>query len=319
MTQAEPGAVAVVGAGVAGLACARRLAEAGVPVTVFDKSRGPSGRLSTRRRADGQWDHGAPFFSATEPAFERQCLAWREAGVLARWPDDRHWVGVPRMSALGRHLALGLDLRTTHRIAQVQRTADTWTLLDTDGRQHRGFARVVVAVPAPQAVPLLAAVPSLQAVVRTVRPHPVHALLVRTTDDLSELAPVLRPDHGPLELIVHNTAKPGRPDPPCLVAHTRPSWTRSVLEVDPTTLADRLLEALAQALGRPVAPLSVQVHRWRYAHASGARPWPAGFGWSSRAGVGVCGDWVGGVGVEGAWRSGTALAAAMRGHPGASK
>ena len=45
--------VAVVGAGIAGLAAARRLAAAGVEVTVFDKARRPGGRLATRR-AEGQ-------------------------------------------------------------------------------------------------------------------------------------------------------------------------------------------------------------------------------------------------------------------------
>ena len=42
---------AVIGAGMAGIACARTLMQAGHRVTVFEKSKGPSGRLSTRRCA----------------------------------------------------------------------------------------------------------------------------------------------------------------------------------------------------------------------------------------------------------------------------
>ncbi|WP_230945853.1 FAD-dependent oxidoreductase [Burkholderia vietnamiensis] len=41
--------VAIVGAGIAGLACARVLADAGHRVTVYEKSRGVGGRMSTRR------------------------------------------------------------------------------------------------------------------------------------------------------------------------------------------------------------------------------------------------------------------------------
>ena len=41
--------VAVIGAGIAGAACARALTLAGHSVRVFDKSRGPGGRLATRR------------------------------------------------------------------------------------------------------------------------------------------------------------------------------------------------------------------------------------------------------------------------------
>ncbi|MFG5409811.1 FAD-dependent oxidoreductase [Piscinibacter sakaiensis] len=43
-----PWRVAIVGAGVAGAACARALAQAGAELQVFDKSRGPGGRLATR-------------------------------------------------------------------------------------------------------------------------------------------------------------------------------------------------------------------------------------------------------------------------------
>ena len=52
--------VVVVGAGVAGLQCARRLRDAGLQVVVLDKARGVGGRVATRR-VDGQpVDHGGP-------------------------------------------------------------------------------------------------------------------------------------------------------------------------------------------------------------------------------------------------------------------
>lgn len=44
--------IAVIGAGLAGLSCAQALLQAGHAVHVFDKSRGPSGRMSTRRAED---------------------------------------------------------------------------------------------------------------------------------------------------------------------------------------------------------------------------------------------------------------------------
>ena len=55
--------IAVIGAGIAGLSCATQLQEAGLKVSVFDKSRGPGGRMSTRRGDDWQCDHGAQYLS----------------------------------------------------------------------------------------------------------------------------------------------------------------------------------------------------------------------------------------------------------------
>ena len=68
--------VAVIGAGLAGLSCAQALLQAGHTVHVFDKSRGPSGRMSTRRAEDqsGPWqcDHGAQYFTARDAAFRSE-------------------------------------------------------------------------------------------------------------------------------------------------------------------------------------------------------------------------------------------------------
>ena len=79
--------IAIVGAGVAGLACARALADAGLHVQIFEKSRGVSGRMSTRRGELGQCDHGAQYFTARDPAFRAQELEYvlrqsRSAGIF---------------------------------------------------------------------------------------------------------------------------------------------------------------------------------------------------------------------------------------------
>lgn len=82
--------IAIVGAGLAGLACARELTAAGVAVTLFDKSRGVGGRSSTRRvtLADGtalSFDHGAQYFTVREANFRRLVDRGAAAGMLARW------------------------------------------------------------------------------------------------------------------------------------------------------------------------------------------------------------------------------------------
>jgi hypothetical protein len=60
--------VAIVGAGIAGLTAGRALAAAGAAVELFDKRRGRGGHVSTRRRENGAFDHGARRFSARSAA-----------------------------------------------------------------------------------------------------------------------------------------------------------------------------------------------------------------------------------------------------------
>ena len=62
--------IAVVGAGIAVITCARTLIQAGHRVTVFEKSRGAGGRMSTRNTEFGSFDHGAQYFTVRDERFE---------------------------------------------------------------------------------------------------------------------------------------------------------------------------------------------------------------------------------------------------------
>ncbi|NCY02474.1 MAG: FAD-dependent oxidoreductase, partial [Planctomycetia bacterium] len=61
--------VAIVGAGIAGLAAASVLADRGRRVVVVEKSRGIGGRMATRRLGAAICDHGAQFFTVRGAAF----------------------------------------------------------------------------------------------------------------------------------------------------------------------------------------------------------------------------------------------------------
>ncbi|MEY4932043.1 MAG: hypothetical protein RLZZ403_363, partial [Pseudomonadota bacterium] len=63
------GTVAIVGAGLAGLACARVLFGAQYSVTVLEKSRGLGGRIATRRVGRLAFDHGAQYLVVRDAGF----------------------------------------------------------------------------------------------------------------------------------------------------------------------------------------------------------------------------------------------------------
>ena len=82
--------IAIIGAGIAGLACARELVQHGHDVSVFEKSRGPGGRMPTRwlnREAEPPvgFDHGTQYFQATAPAFADLLAQAEPAGAVAQW------------------------------------------------------------------------------------------------------------------------------------------------------------------------------------------------------------------------------------------
>ena len=181
--------IAVVGAGVAGLACARALA-ARAEVTLFDKGRAPGGRLMTRRTPPHAFDLGAQYFTARDPRFAREVDAWVGAGVCVPWPATivsapgpgelapsleratLRYVAQPGMSALARHLAAGLTLHTSHRVERLSRSGPELRVHASVGAPgvtlgpstsgassevDRGaYDRVAVCLPSAQAAPLVA-------------------------------------------------------------------------------------------------------------------------------------------------------------------
>ena len=55
--------IAVIGAGISGLVCARKLADAGHRVVVLEKSRSLGGRCATRKLGEHLVDTGAQYFT----------------------------------------------------------------------------------------------------------------------------------------------------------------------------------------------------------------------------------------------------------------
>lgn len=60
--------VAVLGAGLTGLACANTLMEKeGINVVMFNNGRTPGGRMASRDTTNGKVDYGAPCLNVTDP------------------------------------------------------------------------------------------------------------------------------------------------------------------------------------------------------------------------------------------------------------
>jgi len=97
---------AVIGAGMAGITCARTLVQAGHRVTVFEKSRGLGGRMSTRDSAFGTFDHGVQYFTVRDPRFlqalettPKLCKRWSANTVQVL--DELGHVAWPTLTRIG--------------------------------------------------------------------------------------------------------------------------------------------------------------------------------------------------------------------------
>jgi predicted NAD/FAD-dependent oxidoreductase len=324
--------IVIIGAGLAGLACARRLGAGGHVVRLFDKGRGPGGRMSTRRVATPQgeagFDHGAQYFTVRDAGFQRQVEAWAASGVAARWPaaGPDAWVGTPAMNAPVKALAAGLDVTWSAQVDALRREGDGWHIAGRGagpgagrgagpgagpgagaGVAERPFDAVLLAIPAEQAGPRLAAfAPEWAALAKATEAEPCWTVMAAFAGAVA--APDVLKEGGPIGWAARNQSKPGRSGPEAWVIQAGPGWSRAHLEETPEQVAPQLLDAFAARTGPLPEVLTASAHRWRYAKSGKAG---RGALWDPALRLGVCGDWLLGPRVECAWLSGEQLAAAV--------
>lgn len=318
---------AIIGAGIAGLNLARRLAQGGVEVQLFEKARGPSGRLSTRRAEVGQFDHGAQYLTARDPRFRAQVDDWLARGILAPWTGrivrlagsatlgeepvvaeaKERFVGQPRMSALARDMLGDLPIELGVRIERADREDARWTLRSEAGEVYSGFDVLLLAVPAPQAVPFLDRVPATRSKVEGVAMLPCHAVMVRFEEALDVGFEGAFVDGPELSWVALDSSKPGRGSDACWLLHSQAEWSTANVDLESADVIRELLAGFEGALGRSLPQLAFSsAHRWLYARTGDALSDRAI--WHPEEGLGLCGDWLQGDRVEDAYLSGETLA-----------
>ncbi len=338
---------AVVGAGLAGVACARTLAQAGHDVTVIERQPHAGGRTGSLDTAYGSFDSGAQYFTVRDERFERALAT--VPGLARRWsvstvrvldaagrvaaaappPGEPHWVATPTMDALvqawGEPLARAGRLLTHTQVTRIERDRvrpGAWQLgtesSDGSARTLAGFDAVLFALPAPLTQQLLAqcdvAPPWAQALA-DVQIAPCWTLMLAFAQavrpGLVTLGPqwnAARSTHHRVAWLARESSKPGRTQIERWTVQASPAWSREHLADEPARIRAKLTRAFAELTGIQATPTQAQVRCWPHAQTQSALGQP--FVWDADSGLGACGDWCLGHRLEDAFVSGLSLALA---------
>ena len=338
---------AIVGAGMAGITCARTLERAGHQVTVLEKSEQVGGRMASRQTPFGSFDSGAQYFTVRDPRFQQALDTTAE--IARRWSanavrvldplgrvaeaalpaPEPHWVGTPSMDAVLRHWAQPLsaagaiELQTTvDRIEPDSLDPRRWQLRTTGPEDtvhvFSGFDAVLLAIPAPQAAALLQRsrlAPAFAQRMAQVDIAPCWTLMLAFPQALQPGLPHLGPQwnaalstHHRIAWLARESSKPGRGPIERWTVQASAAWSAEHFGDDPQRVEAKLLKAFAEVTGIRAEPGHAQVKRWRYAKTG--TPLGRSHLWDVDIGLGACGDWCLGHRVEHGFLSGLELALA---------
>jgi renalase len=334
--------IAVIGGGLGGLSCARELQLRGYHPVVFEAGDRLGGRCSSLDTPIGWFDHAAQAINGTTRLQSYAAAQPGELAALHPWTvtatpaedeckgKDRDkdvdeeassrtlkpmgLVGVPSMLALANAVARPLDVRLHTPIQQAQRRGTRWVLRDATGNIDEGFQALVLAMPAPLALPLAQASAGLTAALSAVQYSSRWVLMLGSERPLG--LPACREFQGsPIEKVVAMHSKPGRPSQGSQRWFIQASerWSLQHAQDDADTVVELLLDLFCAHAGRSITPNFVRAQPWRYGFVKTPANAP-GYSaclWDDDVRLGVCGDSVVASRLDLVHRSGAELAALM--------
>lgn len=327
MPTSPPSRVAIVGAGMAGAVAARMLADAGLSVEVFEKSRGLGGRMATRSANFASFDTGAQYFTVRDEAFRRGVEDWVSEGVAARWDGPfvelslgrtvkgdsgpPRYVGVPAMTAPAKHLLEGLNVRRETCVANARSDARGIVLSDDAGRELGRFDLAILAIPPEQAAELLGPTNGIAGEIRGVEMEPCWSVMLGLAGPLPAEWSGAFVNGSPVRWLARNHTKPGRDAArETLVIHAEGEWSREHFEDSAEAVIDALAAEAWRQIGiEPPTIIHRDARRWKY--SNGSAEFAERFVADDARRIIACGDWAAGARVEGAFLSGLAAARAV--------
>ena len=165
--------IAIIGAGMTSLAVSSFLRKK-FNITIFEKSRGVGGRMSTRRAQPYLFNHGAQYFKINtekfraflRPLFNKNIIKpWNANYVVIKnktivkseqWENSTaHYVGYPKMNSVIRHLADDFSINLSCKIERIEKISNEWFIYDAKNSSYGPYDWIIFTIPPKQVTEIL--------------------------------------------------------------------------------------------------------------------------------------------------------------------
>lgn len=319
--------IAIIGAGISGLTLTHKLKDH-AHITIFEKARGVSGRMSTRRAEPYFFDHGAQYFTVRSQRFKTFLAPLFEQGIIKEWlpkyveldnngnptntenntKKDPWYVGNPGMNAICKYLAkdLGPNIHVQTRVANLTQH-DKWTLTDDKGNTLGNYDWVISTAPAEQSKDLLPSIFSRHKNITESKMLACCSLMLGFEKPLNLPFEAANVQNSDISWISENSGKPGRKSKYSLLIQSSHQWAEDHCDDDKDFILSHLINTTSKILKHDLSIADHKaMHLWRYAFAQQKETPSPLFDTSLK--LAACGDWCIGGRVESAFESASELA-----------
>ncbi len=303
--------IAIVGAGMAGVSAAMRLAELGREVVIHESGDQVGGRMASTLLNGRRYDHGAQFFTTRSAEFTSLVEEAVADGAVHAWtsgfedPPDGYprWAGTTSMVDLVEWMA--------RRGGVVTRLGSC-----IDDLHELEAAALILTAPVPESLSLLTRSDMLPEPVLHHRLAAIHYKPTIAVLAATDSSPDAFPAHGGVQYLDHpdlafvtDNARKGISDQACLTIHLSNSLSSELWTAPDGAIVERARALTALLLGT-ASIREATVVRWRYAGPVETDPERCVI-FGAAPIIGLAGEAFGGPKVEGAFHSGRAAAEAI--------
>lgn len=312
--------IAIIGAGLSGIILAKNLSTK-FTVTVFEKSRGIGGRMSTRYADSFFFDHGVQSFTIETESFKDFIKPYIENSSITEWTGkvininygknsttrllhNPHYVSSPNMNSFCKELAKELDIKLNIEIAQLTRkTFNVWSLKDSNGNNLGDFNWVISTAPPEQTSHLLKNFIDPDNKISNSDMKSCYALMIGFNKPLQQNWIAAKVFKSPIKWISVNSTKIGRPkNNTCFVVHSRSSWPNKQMNYKIDEVQKELVNEFEKITNINCTKADfIATHYWKYATVG--KTSKSGYYFDSVYNLAATSDWCSTSSIEEVWQS----------------
>lgn len=322
--------IAIIGSGISALTIAHKLKDV-TDVTLFEKSRGVGGRMSTRSASPYQFDHGAQYFTVKTNAFRKFIDPMIKEGIIVPWnarfveidkdtvtkrhdwnSDYPHYIGSPKMNSIGKYLAKNLNVHLNSHVAKIEEKQNKWDIYSDKGQNLGSFDWVISTAPSEQASKLLAKKFKYYETLLEKKMLACFSLMLGLKEPLSIAWDAALVKNSTISWVSFNSSKPKRPYEVSLLVHSTNEWAETNLYEEKETIQAKLCQEASKILDYDVNKAHhMALHVWRFANSEKQNNRHS-FLLDTKNKLAACGDWCIQGRVEAAFTSGSRLALELK-------
>lgn len=279
--------IAIIGAGFSGCNLYDNLKLQFEDITIFEKSRGVGGRLSTKYINDKFIDHGTPFLIPITEDLKSFCSDLVRNKVIKNRYDE--FLPINGMNKICKFLINEENLKTNTKIIEAKFIDNKWNLVDENNNNYTGFDKLFLTIPATQILEMnIDLEENIKNELEKINYDSVFSLILYSNANL-KLNENLVYENSCVENIINNSKKYLYKDFSSYVIHSSRKFANEVNTKTKEEILEIFLNSFDEKTKEHLKTFNLIPHLWKFAFVKNSLDMSYYLNESKT--LGICGDY----------------------------